>query len=78
MSIVGSGGVVHVRNGRITIGRGCENYSNPPHKVFRRRFILRRAPPLDLAAPPVAIVLLVVDVVPPHLGHLDVNMPVDV
>jgi hypothetical protein len=50
--------------------RGCENYlANPPHIVFRRRIILGIiTPPLDLATPPVATVLLVVGVVLPTLG----------
>jgi hypothetical protein len=52
--------------------------SNPHQRVSRRRLILRITPPLDLAAPPVATILLDVGVVLPPLGQLDVNMPVDV
>jgi hypothetical protein len=58
--------------------RGNGNYLDHPHRVFGRRFILKFTPPLDLAALPVATVLLVVGVVLPPLGQLDVNMPVDV
>jgi hypothetical protein len=36
------------------------------------------APPLDLAAPPVATVLLAVGDVLPPLGQLDINTTVDV
>jgi hypothetical protein len=44
-----------------------------------RRFILRIAAPIDIAAPPVVTVLLayMVSCCPP-LGRLDVNMAVDV
>jgi hypothetical protein len=45
---------------------------------FPAAVLLRITPPLDLADPPVAKVLLRDDVVLPPLGQLDVNMPVDV
>jgi hypothetical protein len=56
----------------------CGNYSNPPYRGFRLRLILRITPPLDLAAPPDATVLLAVVVVLPPFGRLDVSMLVDV
>jgi hypothetical protein len=58
--------------------RGCGNYSNPSCRVFRWRLIIKNTPPPDLAAPPVAIVLLAGVVVLPSFGRLEVNMLVDV
>jgi hypothetical protein len=48
------------------------------YRVFRRRLILRITPPLDLAAPPVAYVLVIVGVVLSPFGRLDDSLPVGV
>jgi hypothetical protein len=62
--------------------RVCKDYSKPPYRVFWRRLILKNTPPRDLAAPPIATVLVASFVALPPFGRLEdrveVSMLVDV
>jgi hypothetical protein len=75
---MGSGGVVHGRNGRIQKGRGDAEIIQPSVPGFRTAANHADHPSPDFAAPPDATILLAVGVVLPPFGRLDVNMLVDV